>query len=128
MSDAKKSKFGRKREAAISALLSAVTLAEAAAQCGISEATLRRWRQEPEFEAEYRNAKGQLLETTINRLRIIGIDGVMALHRVAVDKDSPAGAVVSAGRAIAEVLLKAVEVQDMEERLRKLEASMAGDL
>jgi hypothetical protein len=120
-------KLTRKREAAIAALLSCGSLGESAVACKISESTLRRWQKEPEFQVAYREAKRQLLEGTINRLRSIGAAGVQGLHEVVTDKNSPAGARVSAGRAILEVLLRAVEVQDLAERLDKLEESMKGD-
>jgi hypothetical protein len=115
------------REAAIQALLTTATIVEAATKCGVSERTLQRWLTEQEFCSEYSAAKNRLLETTINRLRSIGLDGVEALRRVAVDKNSPAGATVSAGRGILEVLLRAVEVQDFGARLTELEKSIAKD-
>ena len=120
-------KCSRKQEAAIAALLTHGTLGKSAAASGISESTIRRWLKEPQFQTAYGQAKRQLLEGTINRLRSIGVDGVNALHYVARDKNSPAGARVSAGRAILEVLLRAVEVQDLAERLDKLEESMKKD-
>ena len=114
----------RKREQAIAALLTSPTIQDAALSCGITARTLQRWLREPGFQEQYRATKSQLLESTVNKLRTIGIDGVTALHRVAVDKESPAGATVSAGRAILEVLLKAVEVQDLDARLTELERLM----
>jgi hypothetical protein len=120
-------KFSRQREAAIAALLAASNLGEAAQSCRISVATLRRWRKEPKFAARYAEARAELLEFTINKLNAIGLDGVTALHRVAVDKTSPAGATVSAGRAILEVQLKAREVLDLTERLNKLEEALRGE-
>ena len=102
-------------------MLEGGTIAEAASKSGITARTLQRWLVEPEFCSEYSAAKSRLLESTINKLRSIGLDGVEALRRVAVDKDAPAGAVVSAGRGILEVLLRAVEVQDFGARLTELE-------
>lgn len=120
-------KFSRQKEAAIAALLAASTLGEAAQSCGISTATLKRWRKEPKFAARYAEAKDELLEFTINKLSVIGLDGVTALHRVAVNKRSPAAAVVSAGRAIIELRLKAGEVLDFGARLTELEKTIAED-
>jgi hypothetical protein len=117
-------KVSRKHEQAIAALLAHGTLGKSAAASNVSESTLRRWLKEPQFQDAYSQAKRQLLEGTINRLRSIGADGVNALHEVAIDRSSPAGARVSAGRSILEVLLRAVEVQDLAERLDKLEAAM----
>jgi hypothetical protein len=113
------------REQAVAALLEGGTLAEVALKSGITRRTLQRWLSEPGFLADYSTAKNSLLDGTINRLRSIGLDGVEALRRVAVNKDAPASATVSAGRGILEVLLRAVEVQDFGARLTELEKSFA---
>src|ERR1700684_1229967 len=47
------SKFGRKKEAAIAALLSGKNQAEAARIAGVDPSTLKRWMRLPEFETEY---------------------------------------------------------------------------
>jgi hypothetical protein len=120
-------KCSRKQEAAIAALLTHGTLGKSAAASGISESTIRRWLKEPQFQSAYSEAKRQLLEGTINRLRSIGADAVNGLHYVVRDRLSPAGARVSASRAILEVMLRAVEVQDLAERLDKLEEAQKKD-
>jgi hypothetical protein len=123
----KSDKVSRKWETAIAALLTHGSLAQSAAASNIGESTLRRWLKDPAFYVAYSEAKRQLLEGTINRLRSIGSDAVTALHEVAVDKTGPAGARVSAGRSILEILLRAVEVQDLADRLDKLEEAMGKD-
>lgn len=120
-------KSSRKQEVAIAALISHGTLGASAAASGISESTLRRWLKEPTFQASYADAKRQLLEATINKLRYLGCDAVGVLHEVAVNGKSPASSRVSAGRAIVEVMLRAVEVQDLAERLDRLEANIGKD-
>jgi hypothetical protein len=45
------------REQAIVALLSEPTLGQAAARCGITERTLRRWLAEDAFQAAYEAAR-----------------------------------------------------------------------
>lgn len=117
----------RKQETAITNLLSHGTLKQSAAASGVAESTLRRWLKEPSFQAAHSQAKRELLDSTINRLRLIGSAGVRALHEVATDKASPAGARVGAGKAIIELMLRAAEVQDLAERLDKLEESMKKD-
>ena len=47
------SKFGRKKEASIAALLSGKSQAEAARVAGVDPSTLKRWMRLPEFETEY---------------------------------------------------------------------------
>ena len=50
-------KFGRKKEAAIAALLTARNNEEAAKTIGVSPKTLLRWQKLPEFERAYREAR-----------------------------------------------------------------------
>jgi hypothetical protein len=118
-------KVSRKWEQAIGALLTQGSLGKSAAASNISESTLRRWLKDPAFQVAYGQAKRELLDSTINQLRSVGSDAVVALHEVA--KSGPAGARVSAGRSILEILLRAVEVQDLAERLDKLEEAMGKD-
>ena len=50
-------KFGRKKEEAIAALLAQRNLEDATRAVGISSRTLLRWMKEPDFEVAYRAAK-----------------------------------------------------------------------
>ena len=50
-------KFGRKKEAAIIALLTKRNIEEAAKSIGVVPNTLLRWMKEPEFDAAYREAR-----------------------------------------------------------------------
>jgi hypothetical protein len=50
------SKFGRKKEQAIVALLTQPNIEEAAKSIGVAPNTLLRWMKEPEFEKGYRQA------------------------------------------------------------------------
>ena len=115
----------RKQAAAIAALLSRGSLRAAAAASGVSESTLKRWQAQPEFQAAFTVAKDELLEGTINRLRVIAMDGLRALHEVA--RAGPPNARVSAGRSIMELLFRAIEVQDLAARVDKLENPLRGD-
>jgi hypothetical protein len=114
----------RKIEVAIAALLSGQTIKHAALECGMGYRTLKTWLASDWFQTEYQAAKKQLLDSTINQLRTIGSEGVAGLHDVVVNADNPASARVSAARAILEVLLRAVEIQDITTRLERLEAAM----
>jgi hypothetical protein len=50
-------KFGRKKEEAVAALLVQRNLEDAARAVGISPKTLLRWMKEPEFDTAYRAAR-----------------------------------------------------------------------
>jgi hypothetical protein len=51
------SKFERKKEEAVGALLTHRNIEEAADAIGIAAKTLLRWMKEPEFESSYREAR-----------------------------------------------------------------------
>jgi hypothetical protein len=61
------SKFGRKKEAAIGALLSEKNHAEAARVAGIDLKTLKRWMRLPEFIEEWRRARWEGMEQAYAR-------------------------------------------------------------
>jgi ribulose 1,5-bisphosphate carboxylase large subunit-like protein len=112
----------RKAEEAIAALMAGRTIKQAAQECNIGYRTLKTWLASEWFQIEYGAAKQRLLDSTINQVRSIGSEGVAGLHDVVTNTSHPAAARVSAARAILEVLLKAVEVQDIATRLQHLEA------
>ena len=61
-------KFGRKKEQAIVALLSHRTIEEAARSISVVPNTLLRWMKEPEFDSEYRNARRAAFGQSVARL------------------------------------------------------------
>ena len=63
------SKFGRKKEAAIAALLSQRTLEDAARTVGIAVSTLLRWQKDAEFDATFRAARRAAYGQTTARLQ-----------------------------------------------------------
>jgi hypothetical protein len=119
---AKSTGKSRKREVAISALLTSRRIADAAHVAGISERCLLRWLKEPEFAAALADAKGRLLEAATTELRAKAAGAVDTLATIAGDKDSPSGSRVMAGYKILELALKAHELETIEARLQRLEA------
>lgn len=110
-----------KHDAAISALLSTRTVRGAAKKCKLSEPTLYRLLQSPEFKTKYRAARRELVENTIAQLQQDGTDAVTALREIVKNKKAPASVRVSAARVILEQGIKAVELVDLVERVERLE-------
>ena len=110
-----------KHDAAIAALLSTRTVRDAAKKCKLSEPTLYRLLQTPDFKTKFRAARRELVEATTARLQQDGEDAVTALREIVTDKKSPASVRVSAARVILEQGIKAVEIMDLAERLDRLE-------
>ena len=114
-------KWSRKKDAAIVALVTEPTIADAAKKAGISHATLHRWLQIKDFKDAYREAKREAVSAAIARLQRTATEAVDALRDVMNDAESPASARVSAARSILEIAIKAVELEDFERRLEALE-------
>ncbi len=63
------SQYERKKEAAISALLTQRSIEDAARVIGVGVSTLRRWMRRPEFDAAYRQARRDAMWQSIARLQ-----------------------------------------------------------
>lgn len=113
------SKLTRKQEAAIAALLSERTHADAAAKAGIGPATLQRWLDLPEFQAAYRAARQSVLERVVARLLNSCGKALDTLDRN-MSCGSP-GAENKAAELVLTQALKGLEVLDHAERLAEVE-------
>jgi DNA-binding MurR/RpiR family transcriptional regulator len=116
-------KFGRKKEAAISALLTQRTVEEAARSIGISPATLRRWQKEPGFEAAYREALRLSYKQSIGRMHQASSAAVSTLLKVMLDPATPASTKVRAADSVLNHTAKAIEIDDIDARVQELEAA-----
>jgi len=116
----------QREDAALAALLSEPTIAQAAAKAGISESTLLRWLAEPSFRARYRDARRQVVEQAIVGLQQAAGDAVTVLSAIAGDAAQPAGARVSAARTILDQSFRGLELVDLVERIEQLERAQNG--
>lgn len=112
-------KLSRKMETAIAALLLKPTLQTAAQEVGISETTLWRWLQQPDFQKSYRQARRQVVEGATARLQQATGAAVEALERNL--KCGEPSAEIAAAREIIRQAVQAVEVWELIERLEELE-------
>lgn len=119
-------KRSRKKEAALVALISEPTLKEAAKKAGIGEATLWRWLQDPEFQEKYRTARRQAVSQSITQLQKISSEAVETLREVMNSKETPPASRVTAAKAVLEMAIKAVEVEDLAVRIEALEKATEG--
>src|SRR5208282_3103502 len=115
------SKFQRRWTSAIAALLEADSLADAAARAKISERTLRRWLTDREFAQHYAQAKRQLLDSALSRLRSLARRSVDVLEGIATDDKAPHASRVTAASRLLDGALRLLEVEDVENRLTELE-------
>ncbi len=115
-------KLSRKQESAIAALLQCPTLATAAQRAGISEATLWRWLQRPDFEARYRAAREASVTQAITQLQQTTGHAVATLREIIEDTEAPASSRVAVAKTVLDLAFRLRETETLEERLAVLEA------
>ena len=115
------SKFGRKQEEAILALLTQRNTEEAARSIGVAPKTLFRWQQIPEFQAALRKARRDVVSQSTARLQQAASAATTTLLKVMVDPATPASTKVRAAECVLSHAQKAIELEDVEARLTELE-------
>jgi hypothetical protein len=115
----------RKQDETIAVLLTVPTIAAAAKQVGVGERTLFRWlHSDPTFQAAYRDARRACVQQAIARIQQATSTAVTTLEAVMRDPDKPSSSRVSAAKAVLELALKAIEVEDLEVRVATLEQAL----
>lgn len=114
-------KLPHKQDQAIIALLEQPSIKQAAQSVGISEVTLFRWLQEPEFQRAYREARYRVVEQAISRLQQVSGEAVDTLREIMRDTEKPPSTRVTAAKAVLEMSIKAVELEDLVTRVEELE-------
>ena len=114
-------KFGRKKEAAIAALLTQRNIEEAAKAAGIGANTLLRWMKVPEFQVAYREARRAAYFQAVARLQQGATAAATTLLKVMLDQSTPASVKVRAAECVMNHSSKAIEVEDVELRVAELE-------
>jgi hypothetical protein len=117
------SKFGRKREEAIAALLVQRNIEEAARSISIAPNTLLKWMKEPEFDTSYREARRLAFRQSIARLQHASSTAVSLLQKAIVDSSAPYSTRVRAAEIVLSHTAKAIEIEDIDARVAALEAA-----
>jgi transposase-like protein len=115
------SKFGRKQEEAIAALLTQRNVDEAAKSVGIAPKTLLRWMQVPEFDTAYRKARRAAFSQSTARLQQATSAAVSTLLKLMVDTSTPPSVRVRAADSVLDHAKQAIEIEDVEVRVAALE-------
>lgn len=115
------SKFGRKKEEAIAALLTQRNLEEAARTVGVAPNTLLNWMKLPEFDKAYRQARRTAFGQAVARLQQGTSAAATTLLKTMIEPGTPASVRVRAAEAIFNRAAKAIEIEDIEARLSELE-------
>jgi len=117
------SKFGRKKEAAIAALLTEKNQAEAARVVGIDLSTLKRWLRLPEFIQEYRRARWEGVEQAYARVQQNTPAAASVLLKLMVESTTPASSRIRAALGIFGLAREALDL-DIETRVAELEKNI----
>lgn len=115
------SKFTRKKEEAIAALLTQRNVEEAARAAGIGTQTLMRWLKVPEFQAAYREARRAAFSQSIARLQQASSAAATTLLKIMLDVNVPASTRVRAADSVLDHAKQAIEIEDIEARVSELE-------
>ena len=115
------SKFGRKRDEAIAALLTQRNIEDAAKATGIAPNPLLKWMKEPEFDRGYRAARRAAFSQSVARLQQGSSAAATTLLKIMIDSATPASVRVRAAEAILNHTAKAIEIDDIEARVADLE-------
>lgn len=114
-------KLTRNMEKAVIALLNESTVKKAAEKAGISESTLYRWQQLPQFQELFNQMKAQSVSNATARLRNAMSLAVTTLEDVMRAERAPAMAKVIAAKSVLELGLDAVKTEEIQERMKQLE-------
>lgn len=108
-------------ERALSALLTSKTKLEAAEKAGITDRTMRRYFEDPEFCQRYREAFAGVIEDATRQAQALLMPALSTLQTVMEDEEIPAQARITAAKSIIDYSLKLTEQADVLEQLRELE-------
>jgi hypothetical protein len=110
----------QKQTKAIVSLLNCRTVSEAATQAGVNESTVWRWMREESFQDALQEAKQRIVTQAIQLQQVTG-EAVGTLRGIMADGEAPASARVTAAKAVLDMAVKAIKMEDLEARLMNLE-------
>ena len=105
------------KEKALTALLEAKSIAEAAKLCGMSEKTLRRYLQEDDFKKDYREARKLIFEQNVMELQTLHTKAIETLEKKLSSRSDSV-----AVRAAAIVIMQTRKDYENTEILERVEA------
>lgn len=108
----------------LEALLIETTFEGAYKRAGIAKATAQKYRDLPVFKEAYRNAKRKAMEQVTTSLQQASIEAVEVLKSVMNDEEAPPSSRIQAARTVLDNAYKGIELDDLAERIEKVEAFM----
>jgi transposase-like protein len=115
------SKFGRKKEAALAALLLGKSQAEAARSVGVDPSTLKRWLRSPDFHAEYLQVRREAVSLANARVQHNSNAIVSVALKLVGDAATPASVKAHLCLGLLDRANKSLETEDLLVRVTALE-------
>jgi hypothetical protein len=112
-----------RKERAIIALLAEATVKKAAEVAGISEATLHRWMDDPDFDRAFKGARRKVLAHAISLSQKYASLAVNFLGRCIQDPAAPYPSRVQAAQAMLKFSRESIELDEMQAKVAALEAA-----
>ena len=109
---------------AIAALLATPSIGKAAKRCGLGERTLHRYLANEDFRRELRARQDETVAATVAALSGLSGKATETLDAVMGSADAADGVKVRAAQVILQERRKASELDDLSERVAKLEEVM----
>lgn len=110
------------QHAALTALLSGKRVPEAAKEADVNERTVRRWlREDAAFQEALAEGRREALQHAMSVTTMAATAAAGVVIEVMRSKSTPASVRLRAATAILEMLLRWAELQDFDQRLRRLE-------
>ena len=114
-------KYPRKKEQAIAALMTQRGPEEAARTVGIAFKTLKRWMRLTDFQDDYLQARRDVVLQTNARIQQNSGAAASVLLKLMADPATPASVRARASQCILDHAHKSLEMEDLEMRLQRLE-------
>ena len=118
----------RREDVILQALLTCRTISEAAQVAKVSERLIYKLLKNSDFEVRYRNAREDILRGVSNQLKENMSKAVETIASIMNDTDNRPNERLSAAKTILEYGNKYIELENILERLKKLEDSQSEEL
>lgn len=115
--------LNQKQELAVLSLARGGDVETAAAAAGVSPRTVVRWRTNDEFQQAVFDVRRDIHSQAIGAIVDSLITAVKALTDIAGDSKSPTSSRVSAAKTLLDSAYRAIEGEELEARLLKLEVA-----
>lgn len=115
--------LSRRHEGVIVALIAHPKITDAAKAAGVSESTVWRLMQRPEFQQRYKQAQDEALNSALGSIQGAATEAVATLREIA-SKGKVEAARVQASKTILDFTFKVRQQFELEERLKLLEAAL----